>query len=296
MSAATTAGAGSNGGTGTAGGGRNGGTGTRPDPIGDTPPVSGTARPVGVSVHHAYKRYGAQQVLAGVDLEVPAGEVTVVLGPSGSGKSTLLRVINHLEKLDAGHVEVGGEPIGVRRHRGRFKELTERAILAQRSRIGFVFQNFNLFPHLTAWENVAAAPVATGRSTRAQARATARDLLDRVGLADRADAYPRQLSGGQQQRVAIARALALEPGLILFDEPTSALDPELVGEVLAVIKNLATGGTTLIVVTHEIGFAREVADTVVFLDGGRIVEQGPPDEVLTAPRHPRTREFLGRFL
>ncbi|SEG93320.1 polar amino acid transport system ATP-binding protein [Actinacidiphila yanglinensis] len=254
------------------------------------------AEPVSVTVTGAHKRFGAQQVLAGVDLEVPAGEVTVILGPSGSGKSTLLRAINHLEKLDAGHVEVGGEPVGVRRHRGRFKELNERAILAQRGRIGFVFQNFNLFPHLTALENVAAAPVATGRRNRAQAREAARDLLARVGLADRAGAYPRQLSGGQQQRVAIARALALEPGVILFDEPTSALDPELVGEVLAVIRDLATGGTTLIVVTHEIGFAREVADTVVFLDGGRIVEQGPPAQVLSAPRHPRTREFLSRVL
>jgi polar amino acid transport system ATP-binding protein len=254
------------------------------------------ARPVGVTVHNAHKRYGARTVLAGIDLTVPAGEVTVVLGPSGSGKSTLLRAVTHLEKLDAGHVEVGGEPIGVRRHRGRLKELGERAILAQRGRIGFVFQNFNLFPHLTALGNVAAAPAATGRRTRAQAREQARALLERVGLGDRADAYPRQLSGGQQQRVAIARALALEPGVILFDEPTSALDPELVGEVLSVIKDLATGGTTLIVVTHEIGFAREVADTVVFLDGGRIVEQGPPDQVLTAPRHPRTREFLSRVL
>ncbi|WP_435174632.1 amino acid ABC transporter ATP-binding protein [Actinacidiphila sp. bgisy145] len=254
------------------------------------------ARPVAVTVRGAYKRFGAQQVLAGVDLTVPAGEVTVILGPSGSGKSTLLRAINHLEKLDAGHVEVGGEPIGVRRHRGRFKELGERAILAQRARIGFVFQNFNLFPHLTVLENVAAAPVATGRSTRTKARAAARELLERVGLSDRAEAYPRQLSGGQQQRVAIARALALEPGVILFDEPTSALDPELVGEVLAVIKGLATGGTTLIVVTHEIGFAREVADSAVFLDGGRVVEHGPPAQVLSAPRHPRTREFLSRVL
>ncbi|WUH24084.1 amino acid ABC transporter ATP-binding protein [Streptomyces sp. NBC_00448] len=253
-------------------------------------------QPVAVTVRGAYKRFGAQQVLAGVDLTVPAGEVTVILGPSGSGKSTLLRAINHLEKLDAGHVEVGGEPIGVRRHRGRFKELGERAILAQRGRIGFVFQNFNLFPHLTAVENVAAAPAATGRKSRAQAREAARELLARVGLGDRAEAYPRQLSGGQQQRVAIARALALEPGVILFDEPTSALDPELVGEVLAVIRDLATSGTTLIVVTHEIGFAREVADSVVFLDGGRVVEQGPPAQVLSAPRHARTREFLSRVL
>jgi polar amino acid transport system ATP-binding protein len=249
-----------------------------------------------VRVHNAHKWYGTQRVLNGVDLTVPAGRVTVILGPSGSGKSTLLRAVNHLEKLDIGHVSVGGEPIGVRHHRGRLKELGERAILAQRGRIGFVFQNFNLFPHLTALDNVAAAPAATGRATREQARQAARELLGRVGLAGKAGAYPRQLSGGQQQRVAIARALALDPGVILFDEPTSALDPELVGEVLAVIKDLAGGGTTLIVVTHEISFAREVADTVVFLDGGRILEQGPPSQVLGSPRHPRTREFLSRVL
>ncbi|WP_037906551.1 amino acid ABC transporter ATP-binding protein [Actinacidiphila yeochonensis] len=264
---------------------------TLPEPAG-----AAAVRPAAVSVHGAWKSFGGQQVLAGIDLEVAAGEVLVVLGPSGSGKSTLLRAINHLEQLDAGHVEVGGEPIGVRHYRGRFKELGQRQIRVQRGRIGFVFQNFNLFPHLTALDNVAAAPVATGRATRAEARERARALLDRVGLAERAESYPRQLSGGQQQRVAIARALALEPGVILFDEPTSALDPELVGEVLAVIKDLATSGTTLIVVTHEIGFAREVADSVVFLDGGRVVEQGPPSEVLSAPRHPRTREFLSRVL
>jgi polar amino acid transport system ATP-binding protein len=271
-------------------------SGTRTGPRTGPRSESGVARPAAVSVHGAHKSFGGRQVLAGVDLEVAAGEVLVVLGPSGSGKSTLLRAINHLEHLDVGYVEVGGEPIGVRRFRGHFKELGQRQIRAQRGRIGFVFQNFNLFPHLTAVDNVAAAPTATGRAHRAQARRQARALLARVGLADRADAYPRQLSGGQQQRVAIARALALEPGVILFDEPTSALDPELVGEVLAVIKDLATSGTTLIVVTHEIGFAREVADSVVFLDGGRVVEQGSPDEVLSAPRHPRTREFLSRVL
>ncbi|WP_329460017.1 amino acid ABC transporter ATP-binding protein [Streptomyces sp. NBC_01497] len=244
----------------------------------------------------AHKWYGAHHVLDGVDLTVPAGRVTVVLGPSGSGKSTLLRAVNHLEKLDAGHVRVNGELIGVRRQGERLRELGDRAIRAQRSRIGFVFQDFNLFPHLTAAENVAAAPVATGRRTRADAREWAGTLLGRVGLAGKTDAYPRQLSGGQQQRVAIARALAMEPGVILFDEPTSALDPELVGEVLSVIKSLADSGTTLIVVTHEIGFAREVADDVVFLDGGRIVEQGPPDRVLVHPEQPRTREFLSRVI
>ena len=249
-----------------------------------------------VEVHGAYKSYGAHRVLDGVDLTVRAGQVAVILGPSGSGKSTLLRAINHLEKLDAGHVSLNGELIGVRRHGDRLKELSERAILAQRRDIGFVFQGFNLFPHLTALENVTAAPVATGRATRDEARELALGLLDRVGLADKADAYPRQLSGGQQQRVAIARALAQRPGVILFDEPTSALDPELVGEVLSAIKDLASSGTTLIVVTHEIGFAREVADLVVFIDGGRIVEQGTPAEVLDNPSHPRTREFLSKVL
>ncbi|MFF7970316.1 ATP-binding cassette domain-containing protein [Streptomyces sp. NPDC007905] len=261
--------------------------------------------PAALEVHDVHKWYGTHRVLDGIDLTVRPGEVTVVIGPSGSGKSTLLRVINHLEKPEIGHVSVGGEPIGVRRNGvgvppaegwGRLKELSERAILAQRSRIGFVFQNFNLFPHLTVLDNVAAAPVATGRLNRPEARELARELLTRVGLGDRTGAYPRQLSGGQQQRVAIARALALRPGIILFDEPTSALDPELVGEVLSVIKDLATGGTTLVIVTHEIGFAREVADRIVFMDGGRIVEQGPPAQVLDRPRHERTRDFLSKVL
>ncbi|MGI5439361.1 amino acid ABC transporter ATP-binding protein [Streptomyces shenzhenensis] len=252
--------------------------------------------PVALEVHNVHKWYGAHRVLDGIDLTVRPGEVTVVIGPSGSGKSTLLRVINHLEKPEIGHVSVGGELIGVRRSGKRLKELSERAILAQRGRIGFVFQNFNLFPHLTVLDNVAAAPVATGRLTRSAAQELARDLLARVGLGDRTGAYPRQLSGGQQQRVAIARALALRPGIILFDEPTSALDPELVGEVLAVIRDLATSGTTLVIVTHEIGFAREVADRIVFVDGGRIVEQGPPADVLDHPRHERTRDFLSKVL
>ncbi|MDQ0597331.1 polar amino acid transport system ATP-binding protein [Streptomyces canus] len=254
------------------------------------------AVPAAVEVHDVHKWYGTHRVLDGVDLSVRPGEVTVILGPSGSGKSTLLRVVNHLEKPEIGHVSINGELIGVRRHGDRLKELSERAILAQRSRIGFVFQNFNLFPHLTVLENVAAAPAATGQLDRTAARQLARELLDRVGLADKAAAYPRQLSGGQQQRVAIARALALRPGVILFDEPTSALDPELVGEVLAVIKDLAKSGTTLVIVTHEIGFAREIADRVVFIDGGRIVEQGPPAEVLDRPRHERTRDFLSKVL
>jgi polar amino acid transport system ATP-binding protein len=249
-----------------------------------------------VEVHDVHKWYGTHRVLDGVDLRVRPGEVTVILGPSGSGKSTLLRVINHLEKPEIGHVSINGELIGVRRQGERLKELSERAILTQRSRIGFVFQNFNLFPHLTVLDNVAAAPVATGKLGKPEAQELARELLGRVGLADRTGAYPRQLSGGQQQRVAIARALALRPGVILFDEPTSALDPELVGEVLAVIKDLASSGTTLVIVTHEIGFAREIADRVVFIDGGRIVEQGPPSEVLDKPRHERTRDFLSKVL
>ncbi|MET8022201.1 amino acid ABC transporter ATP-binding protein [Streptomyces decoyicus] len=253
-------------------------------------------RPAAVEVHDVHKWYGAHRVLDGVELTVRPGEVTVILGPSGSGKSTLLRVINHLEKPEVGYVSVNGEPIGVRQHGERLKELSERVILGQRSQIGFVFQNFNLFPHLTALENVAAAPVATGKLTKPKAQELAHELLDRVGLADKVGAYPRQLSGGQQQRVAIARALALRPGVILFDEPTSALDPELVGDVLAVIKDLATSGTTLIIVTHEIGFAREVADRVVFIDGGRIVEQGLPTEMLDHPKHERTRDFLSKVL
>ncbi|MFE1835147.1 amino acid ABC transporter ATP-binding protein [Streptomyces sviceus] len=252
--------------------------------------------PVALEVHGVHKWYGSHRVLDGVDLTVRPGEVTVILGPSGSGKSTLLRVINHLEKPEIGYVSVNDELIGVRRQGERLKELSERAILTQRSRIGFVFQNFNLFPHLTVLDNVAAAPVATGKLGKADAQELARELLGRVGLGDRTGAYPRQLSGGQQQRVAIARALALRPGVILFDEPTSALDPELVGEVLAVIKDLATSGTTLVIVTHEIGFAREIADRVVFIDGGRVVEQGPPSEVLDRPRHERTRDFLSKVL
>ncbi|MEU2553483.1 amino acid ABC transporter ATP-binding protein [Streptomyces sp. NPDC013313] len=249
-----------------------------------------------VEVHDVHKWYGTHRVLDGVDLTVRPGEVTVILGPSGSGKSTLLRVVNHLEKPEIGHVSINGELIGVKRQGERLKELSERAILTQRGRIGFVFQNFNLFPHLTVLDNVAAAPVATGRLGKPEAQELARELLGRVGLGDKSGAYPRRLSGGQQQRVAIARALALRPGVILFDEPTSALDPELVGEVLAVIKDLATSGTTLLIVTHEIGFAREIADRVVFIDAGRIIEQGPPSEVLDKPRHERTRDFLSKVL
>ncbi|MBB5874142.1 polar amino acid transport system ATP-binding protein [Allocatelliglobosispora scoriae] len=249
-----------------------------------------------VEVRGVHKTFGTHEVLHGIDLTVHAGTVTVILGPSGSGKSTLLRAINHLEKVDRGLISVDGDFIGYRRVGNRLHELSERHILRQRANIGFVFQNFNLFPHLTALENVVEAPISALRRPRAQAHEHGRQLLERVGLADKADAYPRQLSGGQQQRVAIARALALEPKLVLFDEPTSALDPELVGEVLDVIATLARSGTTMIVVTHEIGFAREIADTIVFLDEGRVVEQGPPEQVLDDPRHERTRAFLSKVL
>jgi polar amino acid transport system ATP-binding protein len=248
------------------------------------------------------KSYGTLEVLRGVDLEVRPGEVTVILGPSGSGKSTLLRLVNHLERPDHGFVALDGEVIGHarrragwgRRRREVLRELTERDVLRQRTRIGFVFQNFHLFPHLTALENVVEAPVSAQGRPRAEVEAEARALLARVGLADKADARPRQLSGGQQQRVAIARALAVRPALLLFDEPTSALDPELVGEVLGVIRDLAHDGTTLVIVTHEVAFARDVADTVVFMDDGAVVEQGPAAQVLGSPAHPRTRAFLDK--
>jgi len=249
-----------------------------------------------VDLRGVTKSFGAHRVLDDVDLELAEGTVTVILGPSGSGKSTLLRTINHLEKIDRGQVRVNGTLIGYRQVGDRLHELPERDILRQRSRIGFVFQQFNLFPHLTVLENVVEAPVSAQRRRRSEVEVEARALLERVGLGDKAAAYPRQLSGGQQQRVAIARALALHPDVILFDEPTSALDPELVGEVLAVIKELARDGATLVVVTHEVGFAREVADTVVFLDGGRVVEQGPPEQVIDHPAHERTRTFLDRVL
>ncbi|MFR9792001.1 amino acid ABC transporter ATP-binding protein [Streptomyces sp. MB22_4] len=249
-----------------------------------------------VDIRSVHKSFGPLDVLKGIDLQVRAGEVTVVLGPSGSGKSTLLRTINHLEKADRGEITVDGAPIGYRRAGDRLYELPEREVLRRRTKIGFVFQNFRLFPHLTVLDNVVEAPVAALKRPREEAEEDALRLLARVGLADKSHAYPGQLSGGQQQRVAIARALALEPRLLLFDEPTSALDPELVGEVLDVIRDLAARGTTMIVVTHEIAFAREVADTVVFMDDGRIVEQGPPDAVLGAPREERTRAFLAKVL
>ena len=249
-----------------------------------------------VEIHNVHKSYGGVEVLRGIDLTVEPGEVVAILGPSGSGKSTLLRTINHLESVDRGSVTVDGQLIGYELRGGKLYELREREVLERRTQIGIVFQNFNLFPHLTALENVTEAPVALGRLSKDDARELALGLLDRVGLADKAEHYPRQLSGGQQQRVAIARALALKPKVILFDEPTSALDPELVGEVLDVIRDLAQLGTTLVIVTHEVGFAREVADRVVFLDGGRVIEQGPPAEVLVAPKHPRVQDFLAKVL
>jgi polar amino acid transport system ATP-binding protein len=249
-----------------------------------------------VDLRGVTKSFGPHRVLDDVDLELAEGTVTVILGPSGSGKSTLLRTINHLEKVDRGQVRVGGTLIGYRQVGDRLHELSEREILRQRSRIGFVFQQFNLFPHLTVLDNVIEAPLSAQGRKRSEVEPEARQLLERVGLGDKAAAYPRQLSGGQQQRVAIARALALHPDVILFDEPTSALDPELVGEVLSVIKELARDGATLVVVTHEVGFAREVADTVVFLDAGRVVEQGPASQVIDHPVHERTRAFIDRVL
>ncbi|MBR8178009.1 amino acid ABC transporter permease/ATP-binding protein [Burkholderia ambifaria] len=249
-----------------------------------------------VAVHNVSKQFGMQRVLDNVSFVAPRGSVTAIIGPSGSGKSTLLRTINHLERVDDGFIDIDGELIGYRRDGDVLHELKERDVLKRRTAVGMVFQNFNLFPHLTVLENLVEAPVAVAGVTREAAERTARTLLARVGLADKADAYPRQLSGGQQQRVAIARALALRPKVLLFDEPTSALDPELVNEVLDVIKELARSGTTLVIVTHEIGFAREVADNVLFMERGRVVESGPPAVVLDAPAHPRTRAFLARVL
>nr|WP_328701625.1 amino acid ABC transporter ATP-binding protein [Amycolatopsis pittospori] len=242
------------------------------------------------------KSYGHTEVLSGIDLEVHKGQVVCLLGPSGAGKSTFLRCINHLETIDAGQVWVDGEPIGFRLRNGRLYELKEREVARQRRDIGMVFQRFNLFGHRTALQNVVEGPVRVLGVSAEEARVQALDLLDRVGLAHRADAYPAQLSGGQQQRVAIARSLAMKPKLMLFDEPTSALDPELVGEVLAVMGTLAAEGMTMVVVTHEMGFAAEAADEVVFMADGAVVETGPPGEILSAPKHERTKQFLARVL
>jgi polar amino acid transport system ATP-binding protein len=243
------------------------------------------------------KRFGRKEVLHGLDLEVAAGEVVCLIGPSGSGKSTLLRCVNQLERPDGGTVRVAGEFVGMAQgRRGQLIPGRESDLCRQRTDIGMVFQSFNLFPHMTALHNVMLAPRRVRRQSEAQVVDMAQRLLAKVGLADFGDAYPVQLSGGQQQRVAIARALAMQPKVMLFDEPTSALDPELVGEVLDVIRSLAADGMTMVVATHELAFAREVADRVVFMDGGVIVEQGPPSDVLVRPREGRTREFLSRFL
>lgn len=243
-----------------------------------------------------HKSFGANHVLRGVDLEVTAGEVVCLIGPSGSGKTTLLRCVNHLEVPTAGRVIIDGELIGQYTKRGRLVALPPKELASQRASIGMVFQHFNLYAHRTAIENVIEAPMQVKRTSRKDASAAAAELLRRVGLAEKADAYPRQLSGGQQQRVAIARALAMAPKLMLFDEPTSALDPEIVGEVLDVMRGLASDGMTMLVATHEMSFARDVADRVVFMDGGVIVEQGPPSELLSSPRQERTKRFLARLL
>jgi polar amino acid transport system ATP-binding protein len=249
-----------------------------------------------VKAEAVHKRFGSLEVLKGISLEVKRGDVMCLLGPSGSGKSTFLRCINHLEKINRGRLSVDGELVGYRESGGKLHELHERDINRKRAEIGMVFQHFNLFPHMTALENVALAPVQVGKVSRSEARDRARDLLAKVGLSDKLDVYPVALSGGQQQRVAIARALAMQPKLMLFDEPTSALDPELVGDVLDAMRQLAHDGMTMIVVTHEIGFAREVGDTAVFMDDGVVVESGKPRDVLENPQHQRTKEFLWKVL
>ena len=249
-----------------------------------------------VKAEQVCKSFGALQVLKGVTLEVQRGQVMCIVGPSGSGKSTFLRCINHLEQVNAGRLYVDGDLIGYRERGGKLHEISPKDAAKQRRDIGMVFQHFNLFPHRTALDNIAEAPMQVKGVKREAAVKKARELLDRVGLSPKAEAYPAQLSGGQQQRVAIARALAMEPKLMLFDEPTSALDPELVGEVLAVMKQLAGEGMTMLVVTHEMGFAREVADELVFMDGGVIVESGNPREVLANPKHERTKAFLSKVM
>nr|WP_319388793.1 amino acid ABC transporter ATP-binding protein [uncultured Cohaesibacter sp.] len=243
-----------------------------------------------------HKSFGNNEVLKGIDLDVAPSEVVAILGPSGSGKSTLLRCINRLEHIDKGFIEVDGEQIGYQLKNGKLIALPNAAIARQRGKMGMVFQSFNLFPHMTVLQNVIEAPVGVHRVNKAEAIESAKELIAKVGLSEKLNAYPGQLSGGQQQRVAIARALAIKPKILLFDEPTSALDPELVGEVLATMRDLASQGLTMIVVTHEIGFAREAADRVVFMDGGYIIEQGKPEDVLVKPQHARTQAFLSRFI
>jgi polar amino acid transport system ATP-binding protein len=253
-------------------------------------------QPVMVRAEAVCKRFGPLEVLKGIDLEVRRSEVMCIIGPSGSGKSTFLRCINHLEKIDSGRLAVDGELVGYRRVGDKLHELRESEVAQKRSEIGMVFQRFNLFPHMTVLGNVVEAPLRVKKEPRAEVIERAHQLLHRVGLEDKASAYPNQLSGGQQQRVAIARALAMRPKLMLFDEPTSALDPELVGEVLDVMRALAEDGMTMIVVTHEIGFAREVGDSLVFMDGGVIVESGTPMQVITTPQQDRTKTFLSKVL
>ena len=243
-----------------------------------------------------HKRFGRLEVLRGIDLAVQRSEVMCVIGPSGSGKSTFLRCINHLEQINAGRLYVDGVLVGYRQRGDKLYELRESEVAQQRIGVGMVFQHFNLFPHMTALGNVVEAPLRVKKESKREVHERARALLDRVGLADKADSYPSQLSGGQQQRVAIARALAMRPKLMLFDEPTSALDPELVGEVLDVMRGLAETGMTMVVVTHEMGFAREVGDELVFMDAGVVVEAGPPRDVLADPQHERTRSFLSKVL
>jgi polar amino acid transport system ATP-binding protein len=249
-----------------------------------------------VKAEQVCKNFGALKVLKGITLEVEKGQVLVLVGPSGSGKSTFLRCINHLENVSAGRLYVDGELVGYHERGGKLHEMKPREVARQRRDVGMVFQHFNLFPHRTALENIIEAPIQVKGVKKSEALERGRDLLKQVGLADKADAYPAQLSGGQQQRVAIARALAMNPKLMLFDEPTSALDPELVGEVLGVMKTLAAEGMTMVVVTHEMGFAREVADELVFMDGGVVVERGAPHEVLGNPQHERTRAFLSKVM
>jgi len=261
-----------------------------------TPQPTPTPIPPIVEIEDVHKYFGALHVLKGIGMTVQRGEVIVLIGPSGSGKSTLLRCINHLEKIDGGRIRVNGHPVGYREVDGRSVELREREVARQRQDVGMVFQQFNLFPHLTALENITAGPIHVLQKKRDEAAGRARQLLDMVGLPQKADAYPAQLSGGQQQRIAIARALAMQPNLMLFDEPTSALDPEMITEVLDVMLKLSDQGMTMIVVTHEMGFAKAAADRIIFMDEGRMVEEAKADHFFTHPQHERTRQFLSKIL
>lgn len=249
-----------------------------------------------ITVKNITKSFGDLQVLKNIDLHISPGEVVCIIGPSGSGKSTLLRCLNYLERIDFGEILIAGEPLDKKKVNGRYVKTTQRDICKMRSKTGMVFQQFNLFPHLTALQNVAEGPITVLKTPRKEAEKRAFQLLEKVGLADKAKTYPAHLSGGQKQRVAIARALSMNPKIMLFDEPTSALDPELVGEVLEVMKDLAKEGMTMVVVTHEMGFAKEVADRVIFMDNGKIIEDSSPREIFTNPKHQRTREFLSKIL